>query len=161
MSKLARDIAKAEGGSRAEQNSAGTAGLLHDVGLMLLLQNEAARYQPLWRRAAGDEAQLVQLERALFGVDHGELGALVLTLWTLPGDVVLAVEQSHGHQRGVPALASRAVLAAEWLLGPGEAPLDVAAAPPALITAATPAFAESLQRWQHLRSALPAHAQAG
>ena len=161
VSKLARDIAKAEGGSRAEQNSAGTAGLLHDVGLMVLLQNESARYQPLWRRAAGDEAQLVQLERAQFGVDHGELGALVLMLWTLPADVVLAVAHSHGHQAGVPALASRAVLAAEWLLGPSDVPFDAAGAPPALTRVATPAFAESLQRWQHLRSALPARAQVG
>ena len=172
VSLLARQIARAEGGSRAEQNSAATAGLLHDIGLMVLLQSESARYQPLWRRAGGDEAQLVQLERGQFGVDHGELGALVLTLWTLPADVVVAVQQSHGSPcigspciggpcLGGTSLASRAVLAAEWLLGSSETAFDIADAPVALTSVATQPFAESLQRWQHLRSALPTRAQAG
>ena len=153
---LARAIAAADGGSRAQQNSAAMAGLLHDVGLIVLLQNEAARYQPLWRRAAGDEALLVELERGEFGICHGELGALILTLWTLPLDVVRAVAHSHlGDVTELP-LVSRAVLAAEWLQGIDTGEVDPDALSPALAAAAPDAW----QRWQTVRNELTA-AQGG
>ncbi len=116
VSASAREVARALGGTRAQQASAATSGLLHDIGLLVLLRNEPARYQPLWRRSAGDERALVQLERETFGVSHDELGAAVLTLWMLPRDVIAAVRQSHGVR--VPpldALVCRAVQAAEWL----------------------------------------------
>ena len=62
------------------------------------------------------------MERETFGVSHGELGAIILMLWGLPDEVVDAVGNSHvmtDISTG-PALklslASKAVIAAEWLL---------------------------------------------
>ena len=110
------------------------------------------RYQPLWRRAAGDEAQLVELERAEFGICHGELGALILTLWTLPVDVVRAVEHSHSANAVDLPLVSQAVLAAEWLQGAGAGEVDPATLSPALRAAAPAAW----RRWQDVRNDLPA-----
>lgn len=151
VSKLARGIALADGGSRTQQNSAGVAGLLHDVGLIVLLHNETARYQPLWRQAAGDEACLIELERAHYGVHHGELGALVLRLWTLPPEITDAVEHSHDTSELDLPCVSRAVLAGDWLAGAGSVTdtgdVDPDAIPAALGVVSAPTF----MHWQTLR----------
>lgn len=172
VSELARSIVRAEGGNRAQQNSAAMAGLLHDIGLIVLFQNEASRYHPLWRRAAGDETQLAALERDEFGVSHDELGALILTLWTLPVEVVHAVEYSHGWDSADMPLVSRAVFAAEWLQGGRHAdsdgaglpigspigmpiglPAEVAAGVAAGVAAVAPT---SWQRWRGIQAELAA-----
>lgn len=122
VSLLARQITRMEGGDRHAQSQSAVAGLLHDIGLMVLLENEPGRYQPLWRRSQGDEVMLAAMEREAFGVTHGELGALILMLWNLPDEVVDAVANSHApakvfNERGTElSITSQSVLAAEWLL---------------------------------------------
>lgn len=122
VSLLARQITRMEGGDQHAQSQSAVAGLLHDIGLMVLLENEPARYQPLWRRSQGDELMLAAMERDAFGVTHGELGALILMLWNLPAEVVDAVANSHApaevlNDTGAElSITSQSVLAAEWLL---------------------------------------------
>lgn len=116
---LARQIAAEEGGDQLTVNAAGVAGLLHDLGGLTLLANVPDRYQSLIRRAGGDEAALLGMEREQFGVGHPELGACVLALWSLPDIVVDSVGLHHEWSpdlRQKPGLASKAVFAAEWLL---------------------------------------------
>ncbi len=119
VSSLAKQIAALEGADRAAQGEAAIAGLLHDLGIMVLLENEPAQYQPMWHQAAGDESRLAEFERDAFGTTHGELGALILKLWSLPEPVIDAVAHSHTvNHLDEPGLSvqARAVLAAEWLL---------------------------------------------
>lgn len=122
VSTLARQITQAQGGNRSVQSQSAVAGLLHDIGLMVLLENEPARYQPLWSRCHNDEAALAEMERETFGVTHGELGALILSLWSLPVEVVEAVANSHAPAQlypcdpAEPSLVSQSVAAAAWLL---------------------------------------------
>ena len=119
VSTLARFIARDEGANHAETEVAGVAGLLHDIGGLLLLANFPADYQQLLRQSGGDELELLELEQARFGVRHPELGALLLDLWGLPDAVVGAVEM---HHVAVPraqqphGLAAYAVFMAETLL---------------------------------------------
>ena len=112
---LAKLITKHEGGNLDAQNASAVAGMLHDIGLIVLLANETRRYHPLWQRASGDESMLAELERETFGITHGELGALILKLWSLPSEIVEAVAMSHSDAPNLPVCA-RAVLAAEWLV---------------------------------------------
>lgn len=155
VSALARQISRLERGSPAEVSHSFIAGLLHDIGLMVLLQNESARYQPLLHRSGGDESELTRMEEQAFGITHSELGALILTLWNLPAPVVDAVANSHPGPAGDAgpdeplALTSRAVLAAEWLLD-REHPQDLDELPRAL--SATPEA--SIRRWFDARDQL-------
>jgi len=122
VSELARQISRIEGGDRHEVGHSFIAGLLHDIGLMVLLQNESARYQPMFQKSGGDESELARMEGETFGITHGELGALILMLWNLPAAIVDAVADSHassehnGSSGQTFPLPSRAVMAAEWLL---------------------------------------------
>lgn len=116
---VARHIASEQGGDRHAVNASGVAGILHDLGALVLLANFPSEYQSMIRRAAGDEMILLDLEREHFGVDHPELGAVVLELWNLPDAVVEAVALHHDYRREtgqVLALPSMAVLLAEWLV---------------------------------------------
>jgi putative nucleotidyltransferase with HDIG domain len=116
---LARHIATEEGGDRLTVNTAGVAGLLHDIGQLTLLANVPELYQSLLRQAGGDEGRLIELERERFGVGHAELGSYVLGLWSLPDAVVEAVLQHHDTAAGDgqhATLVSKAVCAAERLL---------------------------------------------
>ena len=116
VSSLSRQIAALEGADLAVQEVCAIAGMLHDIGLLVLFENDLANYQPLWKRSAGNEAVLAELERDSYGVSHGELGALVLALWALPKEIVSAVSSSHSWDAPAEAPVARAVMAAEWLL---------------------------------------------
>ncbi|MEM9529876.1 MAG: HDOD domain-containing protein [Pseudomonadota bacterium] len=150
VSQLAREICRGEGGKAGEASHSFLAGLLHDIGLIVLFQNEPADYLPMWQAAQGDEDTLVDLEREAFEISHAELGSMVLTLWNLPERVVSAVAASHaGDLAPTDCRVSRAVLAAEWLLGRDcPATLDTLPAPLADTSAAT------LASWVDARSRL-------
>ena len=89
------------------------------IGGLLLLANFSADYQRMLRKVAGDELELLELERSRFGVCHAELGALLLDLWNLPDDVVRAVEMHHvavSRAQQPHGSAAYAVFMAETLL---------------------------------------------
>ncbi|MEM1091323.1 MAG: HDOD domain-containing protein, partial [Pseudomonadota bacterium] len=150
VSMLARAICRLEDGSSANASHSFLAGLLHDIGLIVLFQNESAAYQPMWADCAGDESELARLERENFGISHGELGSMVLTLWNLPDPVVDAVAASHAESFNEPlSIVSRSVLAAEWLLSRNGSP-EPDALPPALGEVSR----ESLASWIEARDGL-------
>lgn len=85
--------------SRVEDREAAfVAGLLHDVGKVLLLTKLPDRMRQLeLERAEGEP--MVEAERRLFGVTHAELGAYLLGRWQVPFTVVEAVARHHAPER--------------------------------------------------------------
>jgi len=80
-------------GQRDLADRAFTAGLLHDVGKLVLEPALAAVEQqqpPVAIATAGCEA-----ERGRIGHDHAEVGAALLEAWCLPGEIVAAVCWHH------------------------------------------------------------------
>ncbi len=119
VSSLAKQIATDETGVQKLASAAGVAGLLHDVGQLVLLAEDAAAYYKIIRLSEGKEEKLVEFERQQFGVDHAQLGGYLLALWGLPDDIVAAVIGHHGLTLSLPhplPATVRAVLVAEWLL---------------------------------------------
>jgi putative nucleotidyltransferase with HDIG domain len=119
VSAMAQQIAAQEGGDRLTVNTAGVAGLLHDIGELILLTNVPDIYYPMIRRYAGDESALLAMEVEHFGITHAQLGAYVLSLWSLPEAVVEAVALHHDssrHAGGGACLINKAVFAAERFL---------------------------------------------
>jgi diguanylate cyclase (GGDEF)-like protein len=79
----------------AEREEAFLAGLLQDVGILALQRALAREYEDILRRAGRDHEGLVQLERTELGTDHGEIGGWLLTRWSVPERLCVAVESSH------------------------------------------------------------------
>ncbi len=95
--RLSREIARAEGTDSRTQEQAYLAGILHDIGKLLVL--EAPRYlgrleSDLW---AGES--LADIEYREFGTSHAEIGAYLLGLWGFPDAVVEAVALHHRPQQ--------------------------------------------------------------
>lgn len=92
---LARAIAKAEHASPQLIDDATTAGLLHDLGILVLLANLPQPYADVLAQASNRGVPEWEVERETFGATHAEVGAYVLGLWGLDDTVVEAVAFHH------------------------------------------------------------------
>ena len=87
---LAKKICVHEGLSKQTQDNAFLAGMLHDIGTLLLaiaLPKQTKTYMN--NQIKGENN--VALEHQLFGCSHAELGGYLLNLWGLPNSLVEAV----------------------------------------------------------------------
>lgn len=82
----------AEGADRELASEVFVAGLLHDLGRLVLSSIASDRYAPM---ADLQGAELVEAERQEFGFDHGALGAACLENWQLPSQICLALRYHH------------------------------------------------------------------
>jgi putative nucleotidyltransferase with HDIG domain len=104
----AQSIAKSLGGNPSELNDAYVAGLLHDIGKLLLCTNFTEAYAVAMVEH-GKKLSL-SVERSVFGADHAEVGAYFLGLWGLPERVIEAIAFHHNpsaavDRRSIPLLA--------------------------------------------------------
>lgn len=76
-------------------NNSFIAGLLHDIGRLLLLSTMTEDYLTLVEKALEGEEQLLNLEQATYMASHAEIGAYLASLWGFPGSVVEAVGFHH------------------------------------------------------------------
>ncbi|MEV4702946.1 HDOD domain-containing protein [Actinoplanes sp. NPDC049316] len=84
---------------REWEGHAFTAGLLHEVGQLVLASSRPAEFAAVlgqWRDR--QEATLCQAESEAFGLDHRQIGARLLRLWSLPEPVI---EAAAAHQEPV------------------------------------------------------------
>jgi putative nucleotidyltransferase with HDIG domain len=72
-----------------------TAGLLHDIGKLVISNFLADRLEDLRSELASGASSLVDCERKLLGADHAQIGAELAAVWNLPEDVVKAVAFHH------------------------------------------------------------------
>jgi putative nucleotidyltransferase with HDIG domain len=85
----------------AVHSAAVVAGLLHDVGKLVLATRSPKHFARALEGAAEEKRPLFAVEQDLMGVSHAEVGAYLLGIWGLPCPVVEAVEHHH-HPERVP-----------------------------------------------------------
>ena len=92
---LAKRIAEGEHAGKSEADESFTAGLLHDLGRLLLANNLPKQYGDVIRHAAVSGTAFSTAERAMLGTTHAEVGAYLLGLWGLPDPIIEAVALHH------------------------------------------------------------------
>jgi putative nucleotidyltransferase with HDIG domain len=85
----------AEFSGRVPADMAYTAGLLHDIGKVVLDQFMASAYPLFYRRMQAERADIVEIERELFGMSHTEAGARLAAEWRLPEVLGAAIACHH------------------------------------------------------------------
>jgi HD-like signal output (HDOD) protein len=106
-------IASALAGATKLADAAYMAGLVCDVGELVLAATLPEQLQAAWQRAAERGEPRSGLERELLGATHAEVGACLLGLWGLPFAVVEAVAGHHMPDPSAPASADLSNLV--WL----------------------------------------------
>ena len=107
------------------------AGMLHDVGKLILAWRFPERFKKLLAQAAEEHRPLYKVEQDEYGFSHAEIGAYLLGLWGLPYVLVEAVALHHGPSRvphenfdAISAVYVANFLAHELEAPPAEVPLE-------------------------------------
>jgi putative nucleotidyltransferase with HDIG domain len=84
---------------KAQADDAFMAGLLHDIGHLIMATEMPDRLEQALALAAQEQIPPYQAEYQLLGVSHAEIGAYLLGLWGLPYPIIEAVANHHQPQR--------------------------------------------------------------
>lgn len=80
----AKKIAADKGLSQDDIDTCYTAGLLHDLGIVVLAAMNKADYEKVLALAHKENLTLHQAERRVFDLDHATVGGFLLDMWGLP-----------------------------------------------------------------------------
>jgi HD-like signal output (HDOD) protein/CheY-like chemotaxis protein len=81
--------------NEAAANDVLFAGLVQNLGRLILMENQPERFRQTCRRALAEKLSLVHAERDAFGAMSTELSAFMLHLWGLPETAIEAVIFCH------------------------------------------------------------------
>jgi putative nucleotidyltransferase with HDIG domain len=82
-----------------------TAGLLHDIGKVVLDQYMCEVYPLFYRKTRVEGMDLVAVEHELFGFSHPEVGKRLAQRWLFPDHLMEAIEHHHSPEMAVTAPA--------------------------------------------------------
>jgi len=71
------------------------AGLMHDIGKLVLNQKAADRFDEVVQTVYNENTMFVETERALLGFDHAEVGAMLVNKWKLSPALELIIANHH------------------------------------------------------------------
>ena len=95
VASLAHRIAMSQTGDKAVADASFTAGLIHDVGKVVLLAEFPNEYQQVIQGLDGSSEKYCEMELSSIGCTHEQIGAYLMSVWGLPVSIVQAVEFHH------------------------------------------------------------------
>jgi putative nucleotidyltransferase with HDIG domain len=95
---LVKNIVKIEAAGKQLLDDAYMAGLLHDIGKLVLADNYPDQYKEIQDSMKHDRLTPADAEIQILGASHAEVGAYLLGLWGLPDPIVEAVAFHHRPQ---------------------------------------------------------------
>jgi len=95
VSVYAKTIIKNENPDQGLINNSMMAGLLHDLGKLILATNFEKSYRQVLAEAQGTGKNPLDLEYEAFGTSHAEIGAYLMGLWRLENSIIEAIAFHH------------------------------------------------------------------
>ncbi len=91
VASYAKKIVLLEGHDQKTSDDAFTAGLLHDIGQIVLATQRPEKFGEALTLAQTKGELLIDAEKAIFGATHAEVGGYLLELWGLPDPITEAI----------------------------------------------------------------------
>jgi HD-like signal output (HDOD) protein len=113
MAAAARKVSRLAGNCQVDAETAFSAGLLADLGMLVMAQLETTKYVDL-SEEPDHMIQLIEQEHKIMGFDHRTVSQRLLTKWKLPSELIEAVANHHTYLPSASAL-SQVLLAANLL----------------------------------------------
>jgi HD-like signal output (HDOD) protein len=98
---LARRVAQLESQNNQILDQCFLAGMMHDVGQLVLATGLPTEYSKVIQQARQQNLPVCQVEQAVFGASHADVGAYLLGLWGLPNLIIEAVAWHHTPSRSL------------------------------------------------------------
>lgn len=111
---LSQELARRLG--RADRATAFTAGLLHDVGKLILSEYVGGHFERIAQAVKDRNQSWVSAEREILGVDHALLGAVAARRWNFPEAIVQAIAFHHHPERAAKERELASIVALANLL---------------------------------------------
>ena len=92
---LSKKIAESETDEKNIINNSYIAGLLHDIGKLILVSRMELYYTDAVLLARQEHIPLRQAEKRIFKATHCDMGAFLIGLWGFPSDIVEAIGFHH------------------------------------------------------------------
>lgn len=118
---------------KLDAETAFTAGLLHDIGVMLLLTTRPGHYADVLAHRDAEDCHLVEAEREVLGFDHAAAGAALASRWSFPREIVDAVALHHAPQADPESGGQATLVDVVHLANILAHALDLGGAPQALV----------------------------
>jgi HD-like signal output (HDOD) protein len=106
---FAKAIAREENLSREMVDDTFLAGMLHDVGKLVLATGLPDKYREIIRRTEENGISFKKMEHEMLGTTHGSVGAYLMGLWGFDDNVVEAI--AFHHEPGTHPVRTMGVLA--------------------------------------------------
>lgn len=75
------------------------AGLLHDIGKIIMMEKSAPQYLGMLRKSAQSGRSEAEVELEEFGYTHADVGSVLAIKWSLPEDLAIAIRYHHAPAR--------------------------------------------------------------
>lgn len=96
-----RALALECGSARIGADMAYTCGLMHDIGIVVMLDSFPTAYLEATERSRSTSIPMEHAETLIFGFHHSEVGAALAQNWRFPNEIVMAIRWHHGVPEGI------------------------------------------------------------
>lgn len=93
-----------------------TAGLLHDLGRLVLVTQFEDSYEATMRYRAQHDCKLLEAEQIVLGIDHARVGEVLMQHWKFPEAMQQALAHHHSPLVGHDPLLTLIVIAADAMV---------------------------------------------